>query len=165
MSAAYIDNLQILKAIDERQQQNQGRPLSISAYQLLNEISGTYAGDLQKMPGFFQELFIARAASQVTWRLMSQNANPQDANYYLQQIYDLALTPAGQDRARSRVVALPPPDPDEDDGHDLSDLIVRRTAEAITLEYAPDQVAVFLKEQGMPPDWLVGTVDLTVFTA
>lgn len=47
------------------------------------------------------------------------------ANYFLQQVQDLALTPAGQDRARNRVVVLPPPDPDEDDGHDLSDLIVK----------------------------------------
>lgn len=157
MSTAYIDNVQILKAIDERQQQNQGRPLSINAHQLLGEISKTYAVDPQKMPGFLQELFIAQAASQVTWRLTGQGAKPHDANYYLQQIYELALTPSGQDRARSRVVALPPPDPDEDDGHDLSDLILRRTAEAISHEYAPDQAAIFLQEQDIPPDWLAIT--------
>ena len=61
MPAAYLDNLQILKAIDERQQQAEGRPLRISAHQLLNEISGTFAADPRLMPGFLQELFIARA--------------------------------------------------------------------------------------------------------
>jgi hypothetical protein len=66
----------------------------------------------------------------------------------------LAPTTAGQDRARNRMVLLPPPDPDEDDGHDLSDLILRRVADAITGEYAPDQVVTFLGEQGIPPDWL-----------
>jgi hypothetical protein len=74
------------------------------------------------MPGFLQELFIAQVAGQLTWQLMGQNATTRDANFYLQQIQDLALTTAGQDRARNRAVLLPPPDPDEDDGHDLSDL-------------------------------------------
>src|SRR5580704_15365511 len=98
--AVYLDNIQILKVIDERQRQGEGRPLWINAHQLLNEVSGTYSADPRLMPGFLQELFIARAAGQLTWRLMNENANPQDANYYLQQIQDLALTPDGQDRAR-----------------------------------------------------------------
>jgi uncharacterized protein (TIGR02391 family) len=154
VSSAYLDNIQILKAIDEGQRQAEGRPLMTSAYQLLAEIAGTYAPEPRQMPGFLQELMIARAAGQLTWRLANQGANPQDANYYLQQIQDLALTPAGQDRARNRVVVLPPPDPEEDDGHDLSDLVLRQAADAITREYAPDQVITFLGEQGLPPDWL-----------
>jgi uncharacterized protein (TIGR02391 family) len=152
--AAYFDNIEILKAIDERQQQAEGRPLWINALQLLNEISGTFAADPRLMPGFLQELFNAQAAGQLTWRLMGQNANPGDANFYLQQVQNLALTTAGQDRARNRVVLLPPPDPDEDDGHDLSDLILRRVADAVTGEYAPDQIVTFLREEGIPPDWL-----------
>ena len=82
MSAACYDNIQILKAVDDRQQQNEGRKLWISAHQLLNEISGTFSADPRLMPGFLQELFIAQAAGQLTWRLMDQNANPRDANYY-----------------------------------------------------------------------------------
>jgi len=152
--APYFDNFQILKAIDARQRQADGRPLWISAHQLLNEISGTFSADPRLMPGFLQELSIARAAGQLTWRLMNQNANPQDANSYLQQIQDIALTSAGQDRARNQLVLLPPPDSEEDDGHDLSDLILRQVADAVTREYASDQVVIFLGEQGMPPDWL-----------
>jgi uncharacterized protein (TIGR02391 family) len=162
VATAYFDNFEILKAIDERQRQAEGRPLWMNAQQLLNEISGTFAADPRLMPGFLQELFIAQAAGHLTWRVMDQNARPQDANYYLQQIQNLALTSAGQDRARNQVVSLPPPDPEEDDGHDLSDLILRQVADAITREYAPDQVVIFLGEQGMPPDWLSlpeGTAD------
>jgi uncharacterized protein (TIGR02391 family) len=121
---------------------------------LLREITGTYALDEQQMAGFLQELLIANAAELLTWRLLDQAIRPNDANYSLQQIYQLALTPSGQDRARNRVVVLPPPDPDDDDGHDLSDLIFRRIAYAITEEYAPDQRVVFLGEQGIPPGWL-----------
>jgi uncharacterized protein (TIGR02391 family) len=159
--AEYIDNIKILRAIDEHQQRNQGRPVSNSAHQLLAELSGSYTPDPQLIPGFLQELFIARDASQLTWRPVDQSINPSDANFYLQQIYDLALTPSGQDRARGRIVALPPPDPDEDDGHDLSDLILRQAAKAIDHEYAPDQAAVFLAEQGIPPEWLHGEDEQT----
>lgn len=151
----YIDNLKILRAIDERQQQQLGRPLSMTAHQLLNEVSGTYTADPRLLPGFLQELLIARDASQMTWRLLDQAAIPNDASSYLQQIYELALTPAGQDRARNRVVTQAPPDPGEDDGHDLSDLILRNIGEAVSHEYAPDQVAVFFHEQGIPPHWVV----------
>ena len=154
MTADYLDNIQILKGIDERQRQSNGRPLHISAWQLLAELRGTYAPELQLVPGFLQELSIARDAGQLTWRISNQGANPRDPNYYLQQVQDLALTAAGQDRARNRVVVLPPPDPGEDDGHDLSDLILRKAAEAMAREYAPGQVITFLGEQGLPPEWL-----------
>lgn len=149
-----IDNIQILKAIDERQQQMDGRPLWMSAHQLLNEISGTYAADPQLMPGFLQELLIAEAAGHLTWRLMDQRARTQDPNYYLQQIQDLALTPEGQDRARGRMIERPAPAPGEDDGHELSDLVLQQAAAMITREYAADQRVTLLAEEGIPPDWL-----------
>jgi hypothetical protein len=115
-----IDNIQILKAIDERQQQMNGRPLHISAHQLLSEITGRYAPDPQLAPGFLQELFIARAAGHLDWRPVGQAANPLNADYYLQQVQDLALTTEGQDRARGRMIERPAPAPGEDDGHELS---------------------------------------------
>jgi hypothetical protein len=123
--SAYIDNVTILKAIDERQQQADGRPLWINASQLLNEIAGTGAAELRLMPGFLQELSVAAAAGHLTWRLMNQTARPDDANYYLQQIQDLALTAEGQDRARGRMIERPAPIPGEDDGHELSDLVIQ----------------------------------------
>ena len=148
-----LDNFQILKAIDERQQRADGRPLFISAHQLFWEITGAYPTN-EQAAGFLQELNIANVAGLLTWRVRNQTAHPQDTNYYLQRIEELALTVAGQDRARNQMVVLPPPDPDEDDGHQLSDLILRQVAEAITEEYAPDERVTFLGEQGIPPDWL-----------
>lgn len=163
-----LDNIKILKAIDDRQQQAQGRALWMTAQDLLKEITATYVPGEQQMAGFLQELLIANAAGLLTWRLLDQRVRLEDPNYYLQQIHQLALTPAGQDRARNRVVALPPPDPDEDDGHDLSDLVLRKVAEAITNEYAPDQRVVFLGEQSIPPSWLTlpeGTAESDVHAA
>lgn len=152
--SGYIDNITILKAIDERQRQADGRPLWITAHQLLNEITGAGAADPRLMPGFLQELFVAAAAGHLTWRLSNQSARPDDANYYLQQIQDLALTADGQDRARGRMVERPAPVPGEDDGHELSDLILQQAAESITREYAADQRVTFLAAEGIPPAWL-----------
>jgi hypothetical protein len=78
----YIDDITILKAIDERRKQADGRPLWLSAHQLLNEITGKFAAPLQLMPGFLQELLVARAAGHLTWRLTNQMARPDDANFY-----------------------------------------------------------------------------------
>jgi len=121
---------------------------------LLNDISGTFAARPQLMPGFLQELFVARAAGHITWRLTDQTARPDDASYYLQQIQDLALTAEGQDRARGRMIERPAPLPGEDDGHELSDLVLQQAAEIITREYAADQRVTFLAEEGIPPEWL-----------
>lgn len=152
--SGYIDNVTILKAVDERQRQADGRPLWMNALQLLNEISGTFAAPPQLMPGFLQELSVAEAAGHLTWRLSSQMARPSDANYYLQQIYDLALTAEGQDRARGQMIERPAPVPGEDDGHELSDLVLQQVAAIITREYASDQRVTFLAAEGIPPTWL-----------
>jgi uncharacterized protein (TIGR02391 family) len=149
-----IDNIQILKAIDERQQQMDGRPLHLNAFQLLNEMSGTFSADTKLYPGFLHELFIARAAGYLDWRIYGVEPNRNDPNYYLQQIQDLALTPAGQDRARGQVVVQPLPDPDDDDGHQLSDLILRQIADGVVYQLDPIQAAMLLGEEGLPPAWL-----------
>jgi uncharacterized protein (TIGR02391 family) len=152
--SAYFDNVVILQVLDRMQQQRKGQPLMESAHDLMREVTGAYPADTVAEAGFLQEMIAASAAGLLTWRLMDQTVPPTQVSYYLQQMRQLALTVEGQDRARNRIVELPPPEPGEDDGHDLSDLILRRVAEAISAEYAPDQAETFLHEQGIPPDWL-----------
>ena len=77
------------------------------------------------MPGFLQELLIARAAGHLDWRIYGAEPNPNDPGYFLQQIQDLELTAEGQDRARGRMIERPAPVPGEDDGHELSDLVLK----------------------------------------
>jgi uncharacterized protein (TIGR02391 family) len=149
-----FDNIAILRAIDERQRQQDGRPWHMHALHLLNEMCGTFSADTKLFPGFLQELLIARSAGYLTWRISGREPNRNDPNDYLQQIQDLALTPAGQDRARGQVVVQPLPDPDEDDGHQLSDLILRQVADSITFQLDLVQAAMLLGEEGLPPDWL-----------
>ena len=121
----------------------------MDAHKLLAEINGTFSAPPQLMPGFLQELLIAEAAGHLTWRLSTHAAHPGDANYYLQQIHDLALTVEGQDRARGQMIERPTPVPGEDDGHELSDLVLKQAAAIMTHEYAADQRVTFLAEEGM----------------
>jgi uncharacterized protein (TIGR02391 family) len=77
-----------------------------------------------------------------------------DPNWYLQTISDFALTVEGQDRARGWMIARPHPEPGEDDGRPLSDLILRQVAAAITEQYAPDEITELLHGEGIPPEYM-----------
>lgn len=148
------DNIEILQAIDRLQRETyRGGPIrSMNGLHLMEQVSGTT--DLQRMRGFVQELHIARDVGLLTFTVRQDprpNLADADPNWYLQTLSEFALTVAGQDRARGRIIAQPLPDPGEDDGRPISDLILRQVAAAITEQYAPDEVAAFLAEEGIPP--------------
>jgi uncharacterized protein (TIGR02391 family) len=111
----------------------------------------------QLMRGFVQELHIARDLGLLTFKVQDDprpNLADADPNWYLQTVSDFALTVEGQDRARGRMVVQPLPDPAEDDGRKLSNLILKEVAAAITEQYASDEVADFLAGEGIPPQEL-----------
>jgi hypothetical protein len=81
----------------------------------------------QRWRGFIQELHIARVLGLLTFKVQ------------------------GQDRARGRIFVQPLPDPAVDDGRPLSSLVLKEIGAAITEQYAPDEVAEFLREEGIPP--------------
>jgi uncharacterized protein (TIGR02391 family) len=150
------DNIEILQAIDRKQQEiYRGGPLrGVHGLHLMEQITGSVPHDHQQMRGFVQELHIARDLGLLTFRTQPDprpNLADTDPNWYLQTVSDFALTVDGQDRARGRMVVQPLPDPTEDDGRKLSNLILKEVAEAITSQYAPDEVADFLAEEGIPP--------------
>ncbi len=137
-----LDNIEILQAIDRLQREvYRGGPLrSVHGLYLMEQITGSVPHDHQLMRGFVQELHIARDVGLVTFRTQPDprpNLADNDPNWYLQTISDFALTAEGQDRARGRMVVQPLPDPAEDDGRKLSNLILKEVAEAITSQYAP----------------------------
>ena len=82
------------------------------------------------MRGFVQELHIARDVGLLTFKVQPDprpNLADADPSWYLQTLSDFALTVEGQDRARGRIVARPHPDPGEDDGRPISNLISSRS--------------------------------------
>lgn len=158
------DNIEILRAIDRLQANAAGAAAWLNGQQLMSEITGTYTVDQSRWAGFVQELLIARDAGLLTFTPPyrvggSRPAEPSDPNMYLQSISDFALTVAGQDRARGRMLAIDPPDPAEDDGRLISSLTLGIIADAIAEKYTPEQAAVFLREAGLPPATLTPPAD------
>ena len=150
------DNVDILRGIDRYQQETyHGGPLrGINGMLLIQHLTGAYIHDQQQVRGFIQELHIARDLGLLIFDVrpsLRPNLADADPNAYVQEISDFALTVSGQDRARGRVVAQPPPDLADDDGRMLSDLILREITDAITAQYALDEVAQFLADEGIPP--------------
>jgi uncharacterized protein (TIGR02391 family) len=151
------DNIEILQGVDRIQQQTyRGGPLrGVTGLSLMEQLTGVMVHDPQLIRGFVQELHIACDIGLLTFRVQPDprpNLADADPHWYLQTITDFALTVDGQDRARGRAVVQPLPDPAEDDGRKISNLVLKQVGEAITQQYAPDEVADFLAEEGIPPD-------------
>ena len=148
------DNIEILQSIDRVQRETYGGgPIrSMNGLYLMKQIRRVTEPQLTR--GFIQELHIARDVELLTFRVQPDprpNLADADPNWYLQSLSDFALTVEGQDRARGRMITRPVPDPGEDDGRALSNLILKQVAAAITEQYASDEVADFLAAEGIPP--------------
>jgi uncharacterized protein (TIGR02391 family) len=154
--ADYWDNLEILRAIDSWQQETyKGGPLQgINGLNLMQRVIGA-SHQVDRMRGLIQELHICAAAELLEFVIRHDPYRPNladtDPSQYLQALSDFALTVEGQDRARGRMIARPEPQPGEDDGRPISDLILREVAAAIADQYADDDRVTLLTEEGLPP--------------
>src|SRR6266704_985039 len=161
------DDIEILQAIDRHQEQSAGAALwHVNGLQLMEELAGGPVGEEHRWRGFVQELCNARDAGLLTFQVdrspVGQPPQPDsNPHYYLQQVRQFALTVAGQDRARGRLVIQPLPDPSGDDGRPISHLILKQVATAIEDQYRPDQLTTFLCESGIPLGRVPLTADVT----
>jgi uncharacterized protein (TIGR02391 family) len=154
------DNIQILQAIDRHQERfGCGEVWGVDGRQLMEELAGAQVTDDNLVRGFVHELEIALAEGHLTFIVEDYSGNAQQIRraypyQYLQQIRNFALTVRGQDRARGIRVIQPLPNPDEDDGRQISGLILQQIASAIAEEYTTQQILIFLGEGGIPLDRL-----------
>lgn len=147
------DNIEILQAVDKRQERVGGGAVwGLNGCQLMDEVAGKQLLDDKLVRGFLQELEILAAEGYLTFRAYDQSENTRRSwpYQYLEQIRDFALTVKGQDRARGIRVVQPLPNPVEDDARPISALILQQIAYAIAEEYTPQQVLVYLDEAGIP---------------
>jgi hypothetical protein len=130
------DNIEILRAADRMQRETyHGGPMQgVNGLYLMEQIAGVMVHEHQLVRGFVQELHIARDLGLLVFKVQPDprpNVADADPYWYLQTISDFALTVAGQDRARGQMVVQPLPDPAEDDGRKLSNLILNELSAAI----------------------------------
>ncbi len=96
------DNIEILRAIDRRQQETyRGGPMrGVNGLHLMEQITGVMVHEPQLVRGFVQELHIARDLGLLTFKVQADprpNLADADPNWYLQTVSDFALAVEGQD--------------------------------------------------------------------
>ncbi len=133
------DDIEILRAIDALQEQRRGEPVSGSGRKVTDGIAGSRVT-------FADELDLARSAGLLIFDVADHAVayRLQNTDFYLRNMRKPALTIAGRDRARGRVVQVPLPDPGEDDGRLISRLVLGQIAEVIEQQYSRVQAVVFL---------------------
>lgn len=149
------DDLQLLRSIDEMEQQN---AYIGNGLRLLEELARRQ-GFLyhEELRPFAIELALASNAGYLTWtdrssRMVGHYSPTTDPNNWLQTIDDIKLTLAGRDRARGRVIQAELPDPDEDDNRIITGLTMEEIARSIGDTYTAAQLPRYLRESGIPVD-------------
>lgn len=155
-----VDDIDLLRAVDAREEQANGAPLwSLNGLRLMEELLGGPVADTNQHRAFVKELHILRDAGLLTFSTyttpLGEAPNPdRDANYYLQQVHSFALTPDGRDRARGQLIIVAVPDSAEDDGRPISRLVLEDVGKSLDAEYSSTQCATFFREAGIPIDKL-----------
>ena len=151
------DDIQILRRIHDLENAEAGYLLS--GFSLMERIKPSPAADpIRDANLFAKELVLASEAGYIQFNDQAHGRPPSDpfttGHYWLQEIRDIRLTLAGRDRALGRVVLVEPPDPNEDDGRNISSLTLDEVAEAIGRTYSLPQLERFLSDSGIPTEQL-----------
>lgn len=149
------DDLQLLRSIDEMEQQ--GSYIG-TGHRLLEELARRKGVPWnEEMRAFAIELALANAAGYLTWTDRSSTYTVKfgptsDPNMWLQTIDDIQLTLEGRDRARGRVIQVELPEPEEDDNRIITGLTMEEIARSIGDTYTVSQLPRYLRESGIPED-------------
>lgn len=156
--AIYWDDIELLRVLDECEQGV--RSGIFHGFDLMEAIAAQRGVAVMEKDyhSFLRELFALRSGGLLVWELTLvpphvRQLDPHDANQYLRNIRDIALTvPAGRDRARGQIVRVPLPEPDEDDGRMIRALTLEEIADIIGAAYSPVQVMQLLVDSGVSID-------------
>jgi hypothetical protein len=160
------DDIEILRILDERERGDGGR--IFDGFELINTVAARRDGPATGVDyhSFLQELFVLQKAGLLTWELTKlppqvRQLDPSDAQYYLQNVHYPALTFEGRNTARGRIIFVPPPEPDEDDGRSIPGLIIKDIAVSIQQAVGGQddfrRELEFLAESGISPENLSDT--------
>jgi uncharacterized protein (TIGR02391 family) len=151
---ALVDDIKLLQVLDDFEQRNGAGLLPT---QMIYEAAVPQRDWSQETAsGFAHELVIARDAGYVTfiedrppgWNMpIDPRSSPHQ---WLQScVRNVALTSAGRDRARGRVVVVDLPVGAEDDGRSISKLTLTVIVRALKREYSQSEMTYLFEEQGL----------------
>jgi uncharacterized protein (TIGR02391 family) len=151
------DDLDLLRTIDRIESESPAEMRD--GRTLMEAVAGGPVTDERDYRAFIHELHLARDGGCLTFRIIQTvGVAPPDPdgepNLYLQQIDRFALTLAGRDRAQGRVIAVPLPEPDEDDGRPIALMTIEEIARAVGNAYSGEQLPRFLEDSGVPAKFI-----------
>jgi hypothetical protein len=157
------DDLQLLRLIDDFEESEQTGHLASGDTLMQAAASGRPIDWDRDCRTFARELLLAHQAGYLEWRgPFDSGARALDpiveAQQWLQQINDIRLVLDGRDRARGRVIQRPLPDPDEDDDRPITGMTLEEIARAIGDTYNAPQLPRYLRESGIPQEFLPAEV-------
>lgn len=153
------DDLQLLRLIDELETSEQASDLS-NGYNLMQRAAQGKSIDWnQDATSFARELLLIESAGYLIWtdrsgRNVSRTDPLGNSQYWLQEIWELRLTPSGRDRARGRIIQRPLPEPDEDDERPIAGMTLEEIARAIGDTYTGGQLPRYLHDSGVPDEYI-----------
>jgi uncharacterized protein (TIGR02391 family) len=149
------DDIQLLRSIDELEEENQSFGNGLNLLQQLNQRRNVPQQD--GIDSFAVELALAFQTGYLTATDRSQNwvgnfGPTNNPHQWLQTFDNVRMTLAGRDRARGRLIQIGFPDPGEDDGRIITGLTLEEIARCIGDTYTPTQLPGYLRDSGLPPE-------------
>ena len=157
--AVWWDDLEILSTLDRLE--GEGRAYHITGYDLMQAVAGDRLVEDQDRIAFVRLLHMLRdgdpqlVAFDAQYYMGARQPQPHE-HLYVQSLWRFELTTTGRDRARGRVVLQGLPEPRQDDGRPIPELVLGQFAETIAGYYSVRQLERFLYDAGLREDKFSG---------
>jgi hypothetical protein len=150
----FWSDIEILRFIDAREQGKRSLPNSgaeLAQAMATERGVGVEAADYAQ---FLRELDMLGQKELLEWKMVQvpshvRQPSPDEPQWYLDHMRDFTLTYNGRNHAKGRVIQVPLPDPDEDDGKPIASLTLEYVAKSITRQLDPFQAAQLTVEGGI----------------
>jgi Protein of unknown function (Hypoth_ymh) len=152
------NDIEILAYIDACEQGERGLPSTgaeLARAMATERGVGVDAGDYAR---FLRELDVLGKAGLLEWQMVQipahvRQPSPNEPQWFLDHMMAFALTYEGRNQAKGRVIQVPLPDPDEDDGRMIRSMTLEDIATIVGTAY-PEfvQALQFLADSGISLD-------------
>lgn len=148
------NDIEILAYIDACEQGERGLPSTGAELARAMATERGVGVDASDYARFLRELDVLGKAGLLEWQMVQipahvRQPSPNEPQWFLDHMMAFALTYDGRNQAKGRVIQVPLPDPDEDDGRPIASLTLEYIVKSITRQLDPFQAAQLTVEGGI----------------